>query len=56
MARKSIPTVGYDNLRMYMGAFIEAIMNVLFDDAGLPNRLVAEEDDFDFDFACDSAD
>lgn len=39
-----------------MWCLVEAIMNVLFDDAGFADRLVAKEDDFDFDFSCESAD
>lgn len=51
LAKKSMPTVGLVKKIKYMGAFVESIMNVLLDDAWLTNRLIAEKNDFNFNFA-----
>lgn len=47
-----MPTVGWVR-ESYIGSFIEAIVDILFNDAGLANRLASQKDDFDFSLACD---
>lgn len=53
LAKKSIPTVGYDRYEIYVRTLIEPVVYVFFYDARLAYWLVAQKHDFDFDFACD---
>ena len=49
-----MPTVGWVRLG-YMCGFVELVIDVLVDDAGLADRLVAQKDDLDLDLAADGA-
>ena len=39
----------------YIGGLVEAVVDILFDYAGLSHRLASQEHDFYFSFACHCA-
>ncbi len=49
-----MPTVGWVR-QSYIGCLVEAVVDILFDDAGLAYGLTPQKDDFDFCLACHSA-